>query len=148
MTTVKNLLDYKGNTCWSVSPETTVFEALQIMAKKEIGAVIVTKDDVLVGIFSERDYARKLILKNHFSKESLVGDFMTKDVVFVNTETGILECMKLMTEKHIRHLPVLENGKLSGIITIGDVVNEIIIRQKNKIDDLENYIFGGDYGVK
>jgi len=147
MITVKNLLEYKGYSFWNISPEATVYEALQLMAVKDIGAVLVMQDEKLFGIFTERDYARKLVLKNHFSKESLIKDFMSTKVFHVNPESGILECMKLMTEKHIRHLPVIENEKVIGIVTIGDLVNEIITRQKTTIIDLENYICG-NYGIK
>jgi len=148
MITVKNLLENKGYNTWSVLPEATVYEALQKMAEKEIGAVMVMQNENLVGIFSERDYARKLVLKNQFSKDSIVKDYMSTNVFSVKSETGILECMNIMTDKHIRHLPVLENQKVIGIVTIGDIVNEIIKRQKSTIDDLESYIYGGNYGTK
>jgi len=148
MITVKSLLENKGYDFWNVSPDATVYEALQKMAEKEIGAVLVMKNEKLLGIFSERDYARKLVLKNHFSKDSIVQNFMTSNVFCVKPETEIIECMQLMTEKHIRHLPVKENEKIIGIITIGDVVNEIINGQNSTIKDLESYIYGGDYGAK
>ena len=147
MTTVKSLLENKGYDFWNVSPDATVYEALQKMAEKEIGAVLVIKDEKLLGIFSERDYARKLVLKNYSSKESIVKNFMTTNVFCVKPDTEIIECMHLMTEKHIRHLPVVENEKIIGIITIGDVVNEIINGQNSIIKDLESYIYSGGYGA-
>jgi CBS domain-containing protein len=146
MKTVKNILDDKGSNTWHISKEATVFDALKVMADKDIGAVLVMDNDKPVGIFSERDYARKLILKGFFSKESVVEDFMTKNVVSVTPDTDIMECMILMTEKKIRHLPVIDDGQLSGVISIGDVVNAIIRSKESTINELESYI-GGHYGA-
>lgn len=146
MVTVKNILDKKGYDTYSVKPDQTVYDALKVLADKEIGAVLVSDGDKLLGIFSERDYARKLILKGFFSKESSVRDVMTKELVFVNYNADIFECMSIMNEKKVRHLPVLENNKLVGIISIGDVVNAIISSQNSAIKDLEGYIVGGGYG--
>lgn len=131
---------------WSITPEATVFEALEVMAQKDIGALVVVKDDKLVGIFSERDYARKVILKGLSSKTTTVGELMTKDVYTVSPETTFQECLAVTTENHFRHLPVMENGKLVGIITIGDIVKVIITDQQNLIDQMENYIEGRGYG--
>lgn len=131
---------------WSIAPEATVFDALELMAQKDIGALVVVKEGELVGIFSERDYARKVILQGLSSKTTSVGELMTKDVYTVTPETTIKECMTLATEHHFRHLPVVENGKLVGIITIGDIVKVIISDQQNLIDQMENYITGRGYG--
>ena len=142
MSIVSQLLKTKGNEIWSVAPQATVFEALQIMAEKEIGALLVLDNEKLVGIFSERDYARKLILKDRSSKEATVGEMMTRNVLYVEPETTIDECMALMTEKRVRHLPVMENGQLVGIVTIGDVVKKYISDQEFMIQQLEKYISG------
>ncbi|HDD52855.1 MAG TPA: CBS domain-containing protein [Thermosulfidibacter takaii] len=142
-TTVKRLLDLKGRNVWWVTPETVVYDALKLMADKDIGAVLVLKDGKLVGIFSERDYARKVILKGKSSKETTVGELMSKKVFYVSPDQTLEECMALMTEEHIRHLPVLENGELVGIVTIGDVVHGIIKDQKFTIEELQRYIIGG-----
>lgn len=148
MITVKQLLDSKGHDYWNVSPNSTVYEALQKMANKDVGALLVMEDDKLVGMFSERDYARKIILHGKSSKESKVADYMTKLMVTVKPETSIYDCMALMTEKRVRHLPVLDNNKIEGIITIGDVVNAVIHEQNITIKDLENYITGSGYGIE
>jgi len=142
-TTVKQLLDLKGRNVWWVTPETVVYDALKLMADKDIGAVLVLKDGKLVGIFSERDYARKVILKGKSSKETTVGELMSKKVFYVSPDQTLEECMALMTEERIRHLPVLENGELVGIVTIGDVVHGIIKDQKFTIEELQRYIIGG-----
>jgi len=146
MVTVKNILEKKGNKVFSIKPDQTVFEALTVMAEKNIGAVLVMEGENLLGIFSERDYARKLILKGFFSKESVVRNVMTKDLYVVSPDTDIFKCMAMMTEKRIRHIPVVENKKLKGIVTIGDIVNAIICSQEEIIKNLGNYITGGGYG--
>lgn len=146
MVTVKNILDKKGNKVFSISPDKTVFEALKMLADKDIGAVLVTQDDQMLGIFSERDYARKLILKGFFSKDSKVSDVMTKALTVVDPKTDIFICMEIMTKKRFRHLPVVENGKLVGMVSIGDIVNAIINSQEDVIKSLESYISGGGYG--
>jgi signal-transduction protein with cAMP-binding, CBS, and nucleotidyltransferase domain len=143
MTKVKDILEKKGNNFWAVRPDNTVFEALEKMAEKEIGCVMVVENDTLSGIFSERDYARKIVLHGFASKNSMVGDFMTKDIIYVQPNTDIYSCMALMTSKRVRHLPVLENNKILGVISIGDVVNAVIQQQHITIQDLENYIYGG-----
>lgn len=147
MKNVKRVLEEKGTDIWYINKGATVYDALKILADRDIGAVLVMDHEKLVGIFSERDYARRLILKGFFSKESKVEDFMTKNVISVTSETDILECMILFTEKKIRHLPVIDNGCLSGVVSIGDIVNAIISSQEMTINDLEGYI-SGRYGVK
>jgi signal-transduction protein with cAMP-binding, CBS, and nucleotidyltransferase domain len=143
MITVKDILDQKGHTAWTIGPEAKVLEALNLMAKKGIGAlVVVDKDEDVIGILSERDYARKIILMGRQSQETPVHDIMTKEVYGVHFDTTAEECMALMTDKHIRHLPVCKDGKLAGIISIGDVVKAVIIQQKVTIENLENYIMG------
>ena len=143
MYTVKEILDTKGREIYSISPDTLVFDALKYMAEKDVGAVVVVENDKIAGMFTERDYARKVILRGKSSKESNVSEFMTKRIFFVEPNTTTNECMAIMTDKRTRHLPVMENGKLIGIISIGDVVNKIIIDQRNTIQYLENYIIGG-----
>ena len=142
MITVKDILDQKGTKAWTIGPEAKVLEALELMAKKGLGALIVLEGDEVAGIVSERDYARKVILMGRHSRETLVKDIMTREVYGVHFETTAEECMALMTDKHIRHLPVCLEGKLAGIISIGDVVKAIITDQKVKIENLENYIMG------
>jgi CBS domain-containing protein len=142
MYTVRQILQNKGQQVWSISPEASVFEALQLMAVKDIGALVVVQSDRLVGIFSERDYARKVILQGKTSRETRVGEIMTSRVTFVRPEQTTEECMALMTEKHIRHLPVMESERLIGLISIGDVVKAVISNQKFVINQLENYISG------
>jgi CBS domain-containing protein len=142
MNTIRQLLEAKAKDIWSISPQATVYEALQIMFKKDVGALLVTDKGKLVGIFSERDYARKVILEERSSMNTTVGELMTKDVFYTDTKSTIQECMALMTAKRIRHLPVLENNKLIGIITIGDLVKQIISDQEFTIKELEKYITG------
>lgn len=149
MKTVKQLLDVKGYDIWSISPHASVYEAIQLMAEKNVGALAVVEtgerapnSSGLVGIISERDYARKVILKGKSSRETPVKDIMTEKVVYVRPDQTIEECMSLMTHKHIRHLPVLMDEKLIGMISIGDVVREIIAMQEDKIQFLEHYITG------
>ena len=141
--TIGQLLKAKGSQIWSIEPEATAYRALQIMAEKNVGALLVIERDQLVGIFSERDYARKVILKGKSSKGTSVSELMTPEVFYINTNATIEECMALMTAKHIRHLPVLENKQLVGIVTLGDVVQQIIAEQKFTIRELEKYITGG-----
>lgn len=142
MITVKDILDQKGHTAWTISPEAKVLEALELMAKKGLGALIVLDKDEVVGIMSERDYARKIILMGRQSQDTPVKDIMTREVYGVHDDTTAEECMALMTDKHIRHLPVCREGKLAGVISIGDVVKAIIGDQQVKIENLENYIMG------
>ncbi len=140
--TVKYLLQKKSTDIWSTHPDTTVFEALQLMAEKDVGALLVIEDDQLVGIFSERDYARRVILHGKSSHETLTREIMTNDVFTIEASQTVADCMALMTEKHIRHLPVFEGNDLIGVISIGDVVKEIISEQGFVIEQLENYITG------
>jgi CBS domain-containing protein len=133
------------NAIWSVTQDNTVFEALELMAEKNIGAVLVLEDNELIGIFSERDYARKVILQGRGSRDTLIREVMTSKVITVETDDKIEECMQIMSDKHIRHLPVNQNGKLTGIISINDIVSAIIHEQKEHISTLESYISGSPY---
>jgi CBS domain-containing protein len=142
MITVKQILDEKGGSVWTISPEAKVLEALKMMADKSVGALIVMEGDEIVGVISERDYARKIILKGRHSQDTPVRDIMSTHIYGVHYDTTADECMALMTDKHIRHLPVCEADKLAGIISIGDVVKAIIGQQKVTIENLENYIMG------
>ena len=142
MTTVQQLLDAKGYEIYSVGPDDTVLDALKIMANRNIGALLGLEDDQIVGIFSERDYARKVALMGLKSADIQVRQIMTSVVAFIDPETSIEEVMSLMTRNRIRHVPVLEEKKLVGLISIGDVVNEIISHQEFTIRQLENYITG------
>ena len=142
MKTVTQLLRTKGGEILSVSPETPVFNALEVMADKNVGALLVVEGGELVGIFSERDYARKVILKGKSSKEIPVREIMSSHVLYVRPEQTIEDCMALMTDKHVRHLPVLDHGKLIGVISIGDVVKALIDEQQFIIEQLQNYITG------
>lgn len=140
MTTVRELLQSKGKDIWSISPQASVYAALEIMADKNVGALMVIEEGQLVGIFSERDYARKGILHGRASKDTPVRELMTHPVFTVQQSQSLEDCMKLMTDKHIRHLPVLEQDRLMGIVTIGDVVKHIISEQKHAIQSLEDFI--------
>jgi signal-transduction protein with cAMP-binding, CBS, and nucleotidyltransferase domain len=140
--TIGELLQNKGGNIWSIDPGASVYEALQIMAEKDVGALIVIEEGKLIGIFSERDYARKVILKGRTSKETKVSELMTQKVLYVTPEMTINECMALITDKRIRHLPVLKDGQLVGIVTIGDVVKSIISEQEITISELVKYIAG------
>ncbi len=143
MTTVSQLLRSKGKEVWSVGPESTVIDALKLMAEKNIGAVLVLQDQQVTGIFSERDYARKVTLQGKAAEDTPVGEIMTKGVIFVKTDQTVAECMAVMTDKRIRHLPVQgKKDELVGIISIGDVVKTIITEQEVMIKNLEGYITG------
>ena len=142
MIKISQLLLNKGNQIWSVEPKITIFEALEIMSEKKIGALLVMEEEKLVGIFSERDYARKVILKGKSSKNTPVGELMTKKVFYIDPQKNISDCMAMMTAKRIRHVPVIEDEKVIGIVTIGDIVNQIITEQEVTINHLENYITG------
>jgi CBS domain-containing protein len=142
MITVKEILSEKGSKVWTISPDAKVFDALKLMAEKDVGALIVLEKDDVVGIMSERDYARKIALLGRHSQDTTVRDIMTSPVYGVRLETTAEECMALMTDKHIRHLPVCTGEKLAGVISIGDVVKAIIGHQKVTIENLENYIMG------
>lgn len=142
MSTVRELLKDKPEKVWTVSPRDSVYKALQLMADKDVGAVLVVENEKLVGIFTERDYARKVILKAKASKDTSVGELMTEAVLYVRPEQKVEDCMALMTEKRVRHLPVLEKERLIGIISIGDVVRKRISEHEFVIHQLENYITG------
>ncbi len=142
MNRVKDILRSKGDQVWSISPNATVREALQEMADKNIGAVLVMDEGRLAGIFSERDYARKVVLKGRRSDETRVAEVMTSQVVGVRLDDTVEECMALMTDKRIRHLPVVDGGEVTGIVSIGDVVKSIISEQQFLIEQLELYITG------
>ncbi len=143
MILIKDLLKQRGNHVYTISSNATVFEALGELAEKDIGALVVVDGDKLVGMFSERDYARKIVLKGLSSKISKVGELMTPKVFTISPDKSLDDCMKLMSTKKIRHVPVLERGKLVGLVSIGDIVNRIIYQQTIAIKDLENYIIGG-----
>lgn len=142
MTTVQQILTSKGNSIWSITPEASVFDAIKLMAEKEIGALIVLQSGKPVGVISERDYARKVILEGRSAHATQVCEIMTSHVIFAHPTQSIESCMALMTEKRIRHLPVLEDGCLLGMISIGDLVKTIIAEQRFVIDQLEHYITG------
>jgi DNA-binding Lrp family transcriptional regulator/predicted transcriptional regulator len=139
MRTVADLLAFKGYDVWWVSPETTVYDALRLMSDRGVGAVIVLDGDRLAGVLSERDYARKVILHGKASKDTLVGEIMSQRVVTIGPDAPVEVCMRIMTDRHIRHLPVLDGEKLAGLISIGDVVNAIIAEQRYMIDQLRKY---------
>ena len=142
MKTVKDILKAKGSKVHSISPDATVYEALKRMAKKNVGALLVLEGKDLVGMISERDYARKTILKGRLSKETAVRDIMTTEVPTVHPHDDIEECMELFTDKHIRHLAVMEKDKLVGVVSIGDIVKGIIDYKEFIIEEMESYIKG------
>lgn len=143
MRTVTNLLQTKGSAVWSITPDASMLDALKLMADKDIGALVVLEGTQVIGIVSERDYARKVVLQGKTSRETTVREVMTARVFFVRPEQSIDECMALMTQRHIRHLPVLENDRLVGVISIGDVVKTVISEQEFMIAQLEQYITSG-----
>jgi CBS domain-containing protein len=143
MNTVKELLAVKGDQVSTISPQATVYDALVVMADKNIGSLVVMDAGKVRGIFTERDYARKIVLKGKSSKTTTVGELMTTEVLYVDPEATIQDCMALMTDKRHRHLPVMENEKLVGIVSIGDVVKAVIHDHESTIRTLETYITGG-----
>ncbi len=142
MTTLQILLEGKGHDVWSVHPDDTVLDAIKMLAEKDIGALIVVKDDKPVGIFTERDYARNVYLKGKSSLDTAVRDIMTSPVICVGPGQSVNDCMALMTAKRFRHLPVTDGDKLVGMVSIGDLVKSIIDDQKFEIEQLEHYIHG------
>jgi CBS domain-containing protein len=142
MRTVGDILDAKGSEIYSISPDATVYEALSRMAEKNVGSMLVFEGSDLVGLISERDYSRKTILKGRFSKETAVREIMTTELISVHPDDDIEECMELFTDKHVRHLPVVEEGKVVGLVSIGDIVKNIIDYKEFIIEELENYIKG------
>jgi CBS domain-containing protein len=139
---VKFLIERKNSQIWSISPDATVFEAVQMMADKNIGAVLVMEGSALVGVISERDYTRKVVLYGKSSRQTLVREIMFSPVMTVTPRHTIDECMRIMTERRIRHLPVVENDAVLGIVSIGDLVNWIMSAQQATINHLETYISG------
>jgi CBS domain-containing protein len=142
MKTVKQILRGKGHSIWSVAPDSSVYDALKLMAERGVGALLVLQAGKLAGIISERDYARKVVLKGKSSLDTPVREIMTEKVFFVRPEQTVEECMALMTEKHIRHLPVLVDDQVAGVISIGDLVKSVIDEKDFMIKQLENYITG------
>ena len=146
MKTVAELLKSKSvNSVFSIAPDASVFDAVKLMAEKNIGALLITNDEDLVGIFTERDYSRKLVLAGLSSKETPVRDVMTSNVMYVRPAQTNEECMALMTENRLRHLPVMDNGRLLGLLSIGDLVKDIMSEQQFTIKQLEHYISGQGY---
>lgn len=147
MITVKDLLKRRGSSSSvSVSPTDTVYRALQLMAENNVGAVLICEEGKIVGIFTERDYCRKIILMGRSSVNTPIQDIMTKKMITVNLDQTLEDCMELMTKYHIRHLPVEENQQMVGIVSMRDVLEAIISSKQDQIDRLENYILGSDYG--
>ena len=142
-TTIRDVLRSKSREVWSTRPDATVYQAIELMAEKQVGALPVMENGELTGIISERDYARKIILKGRSSKETAVSEIMTSPVISVSPQHTVGECMRIVTENRVRHLPVLEGGRMIGMISIGDLVNWIITEQQETIRHLEAYIAGG-----
>ncbi len=147
MITVRQLMEmHSGTTSWSVSPKNSVYKALELMAEKNVGAVLVVENGRMAGIITERDYARKIILMGRTSLDTPVEDIMSKDMVTIDPEQTIEDCLALMTSHHIRHLPVMERGRLVGMVSMRDVIDVIISGKQDTIDNLENFIMGKGYG--
>jgi len=142
MTIVRSLLQNKGSHVWCIDPDATVFDAIKLMAEREIGALVVTDKGAVVGILSERDYARKVLLKGRSSRTTPIRDIMSTSVVFAEPDQNVEHCMNVMTEKRVRHLPVMEDDRLVGLVSIGDLVKAIINEQQETIEHLESYIRG------
>jgi CBS domain-containing protein len=140
--TISEILSHKGNAAWAISPDATVFEAIQIMAEKNVGALLVTEKDKLVGIISERDYTRKVVLKGKASRTTAVKEILSSHVIHISPAHTVQECLRLMTDHHFRHLPVLDGDRIAGIVSIGDLVNWIISAQHTTISQLQTYITG------
>lgn len=136
MIRTQHILDVKGNDIWTISPDDSVYNALRLMARCDVGALLVTEEDKLIGILSERDYARKVILFGKTSMETKVSEIMTRKVITIHPLQTLEECMDIMTKNHVRHLPVLDGDKVVGVISIGDVVKNIIYKQRETIKDL------------
>lgn len=137
MSTLRHILQVKGDDVWSISPNASVFEALRLMADKDIGALLVMETDHLVGMISERDYARKVILQGKSSRDTRVGEIMTSKVITIHPDQTVQECMGLMNNHRIRHVPVVENEHVLGVVSIGDVLKDIIYMQKRRIKEME-----------
>ncbi|MBV9010297.1 MAG: CBS domain-containing protein [Verrucomicrobia bacterium] len=141
--TISAILGQKGNTVYSIPTDATVFDAIQMMADKNVGALLVTRGDELAGIISERDYTRKVFLRGRRSRETPVEEIMSSNLTIASPDEPVENCLRMMTERHIRHLPVVENGNLIGVISIGDLVKHVISVQSATIEHLESYISGG-----
>ncbi|MEI6073771.1 MAG: CBS domain-containing protein [Verrucomicrobiae bacterium] len=139
---VGSILDRKGRQIWAIGSGATVYDAIALMAEKNVGALPVMDGTKLLGMISERDYSRKIILHGRVSRETPVADIMTRDVITVGAGDSVEACLEVMTKNHIRHLPVIEGGLLIGLVSIGDLVNWIILAQSNQIDDLQRYVTG------
>lgn len=139
---VRDILRSKGSVVFSVSPDVTVYEGIEIMCAKNVGGLLITENDKPVGIFTERDYARKVVLKGKSSKDTPMREIMTSKLITVSSDHTVEDCMAIMTDKHIRHLPVVDGDQLVGLISIGDVVRFVINEQRDIIDQLEHYITG------
>ncbi|HTX79392.1 MAG TPA: CBS domain-containing protein [Longilinea sp.] len=146
MVTVRDLLKTKGDQVWSVSPNTSVLDTLQLLAEKDVGALLVLEDGKIVGIISERDFVRSIAKTGLCVLNTTVLEYMTKKVITVGPDQSIEDCMQVMTKEHIRHLPVVEDGKLAGLVSIGDVVKGLISSKETLINNLQNYIEGSGYG--
>jgi CBS domain-containing protein len=140
--TISDILRNKGTQVWSIEPSATVFDAITLLAEKNVGALLVMKGGSLVGILSERDYTRKVVLKGKSSRDSLVSEILSGQIVHVTPGHSVEECLRLMTDRHVRHLPVLEENKVVGIVSIGDLVNWVITQQSQTIQQLQTYITG------
>jgi CBS domain-containing protein len=140
MITLRHLLETKGYDIWSIKPNATVYEAIELLAEKDIGALIVMDGEKLVGVLSERDYARKLKLKGLSSVDTKVSEVMSSDVITLGPDQTLEECMAVMTQKHVRHLPIVEHGKVIGVVSIGDAVSATIANQEFLIEQMEKYI--------
>jgi CBS domain-containing protein len=141
-TTLAEVLKGKGTQVWSVPPDTTVYNALVVMAEKNIGALCVTDGDRLIGIVSERDYTRKIVLRGRSSRTTTVQEIISGHVISVTSESTVEECLHLMTDNRVRHLPVMTDGRLTGLVSIGDLVSSVISTQRNTIEQLQTYITG------
>jgi CBS domain-containing protein len=139
---VRDILKMKGSTVFSVSPDVTVYQGIELMCEKNIGGLLITENGQPVGIFTERDYARKVVLKGKSSRTTLLGEIMTSKLITVSSDHTVEACMEVMTDKKIRHLPIVDDGQITGLISIGDVVRFVINEQKDIIDQLEHYITG------
>ena len=148
MITIGQVLQTKGHGFFALSPQATAYEALEIMADKEVGALLVIEGGKLAGIFSERDYARKVILKGKSSKSTTVGELMSSPPICADPALTIRACLALMIANHIRHLPITDKGSILGVVSMGDIVKMIICEQDTTIQVLENYVTGNDYGAR
>jgi CBS domain-containing protein len=148
MITIGQVLQTKGHGFFALAPQATAYEALEIMADKEVGALLVIGGGKLIGVFSERDYARKVILKGKSSKTTTVGELMSSPPICAAPELTIRDCMAIMTGNHIRHLPIVDKGTIIGIVSMGDIVKTIICEQDTTIQALENYVTGNEYGAR